>query len=297
MFDTDEAPERADVWPQPGEVWSLWEMLRAYAHEFNLVDRYLTQALRVCPQNNAQAEGFTNTNGKPWHEWVRGELEWVGRALEKLPVGAGVIKQFDRTLKSLDPTAGGSYQDVEAHIEQLRSRMRDELEELQFLHVTPRLSIGLGEAAPFGASVEQAFPSASLEIRDAARCLAFGQGTAAVFHCMRALEPALIAFATEFDVEYRENWNSLLNAIEAAVRDRKNSKEWENWRDAETYFAEACTHFFFIKNAWRNHTMHLNLRFSEQDALPVYEHTRAFMQHLATNLSEDVEGASPEQSA
>lgn len=101
----------------------------------------------------------------------------------------------------------------------------------------------------------------------------------------------------KFNVAVQENWNTALNAIETAVRDRESKKQWPNWKDDEPFYMEACTHFFIIKNAWRNHTMHLRLRFGEADALSVYDHTRAFMQHLATRLSEAVEGASPGEGA
>ena len=77
---------------------------------------------------------------------------------------------------------------------------------------------------------------------------------------MRALEPVLIALGAKFNVAVQENWNTALNAIETAVRDRDSKKKWPNWKDDEPFYMEACTHFFIIKNAWRNHTMHLRLR-------------------------------------
>jgi len=282
-------------WPQPGEVWSLWDMLRAYAHEFCVVDRTLRYAIDMMPPTDLHNEEFERTNGMSWRAWANDEIARISPLFDSLPVGPSVTKQLRRTLEVLG--APTDFHTALGALTNLLSRFRDELEDIQFLHVTPRLAEGLGETPPFGEPVDQAFPSASLEIRDAARCLAVGQGTATVFHCMRSLEPCLIALGSKFGVAVKDSWNSALNDIEKAIRDRPSKRDWPNWKDVEPFYMEACTHFFIIKNAWRNHTMHLNLRFSEQDALSVYDHTKAFMQHLATTLSEDVEGASPEQSS
>lgn len=297
MFDAEIRADAPRLRPQPGEVWSLWEMLRAYAHEFCLIDRTIRYVMNNCPANELLAQGFEQANGRSWRAWSNDQLQEIAPLFAPLPLGPSVHKQLQRTLAIFrDPAETHVAYDA---ITQLQSRFRDELEDLFFLHVSPSLADGLGEAPPFGETVDQAFPGASMEIRDAARCLALGQGTASVFHCMRALEPALRALGAEFGVEMLEsdNWNSVLNDIQTAVRDRENSKRRPHWKEDEPYYMEACTHFFIIKNAWRNHTMHLKLRFTEQEALRVYEHTRTFMQHLATRLSEDVEGASPEQGA
>lgn len=283
----------APLGPQPGEVWSLWDMLRAYAHEFATVDRgleYLFEQYRWA----GTAEFRRQNGGKEWIEVAAQQLKAADSWLDRLPVSGTVTKQFARARKV---AAAGDAQETYMALREFLSRFRDDMEELHFLHVTPALSGGLGDSPPFGEGVEQAFPSSALEIRDAARCLALGQGTAAVFHCMRALEPALIALGTEFGVSVRENWNDALNATQNAIRARTNKNDRPSWKEEEPFYTEACTHFFIIKNAWRNHTMHLRSRFTEQDALKVYDHTRLFMQHLSTRLSEDVEGASPGEGA
>lgn len=182
--------------PQPGEVWSLWDMLRAYAHEFCEIDRTLSWTFNNMPATDEGADEFERANGKTWREWTYQELLRLTPVFAVLPLGPSVKKQLGRTMKVFAKPA--SYHDAFLLLSELRSRFRDELEDLKFLHVTPTLAEGLGEAPPFGGTVEQAFPSAGLEIRDAARCLALGQGTACVFHCMRALEPVLIALGAKF---------------------------------------------------------------------------------------------------
>lgn len=56
--------------------------------------------------------------------------------------------------------------------------------------------------------------------------------------------------------------------------------------DEEQWFAEAATHFRTIKNAWRNYAMHGRDAYDEPRAKAIFESVKAFMQHLATRLSE-----------
>jgi hypothetical protein len=137
-------------------------------------------------------------------------------------------------------------------------------------------------AAPFGESVQDAFPTSAEDLTEATHCLGAGRGTASVMHLMRALETPLVLLAGRCGVEAGENWNTLLNRIEASFRDRTATRDpdWEQWA------AEAATHFRFIKNAWRNHAMHARTAFSEQAAAEVYRSVGAFLRHLATRLSE-----------
>lgn len=258
-------------------------MLRAYAHEFSLVDRTLKWALNNAPTAEGAAL-WEQVNGKSWRAWTNDELQKLEPLLKELPLGPAVRKQLVRTQGIFAKRAGLD----EAHkaLSELHSRFRDELEDLQFLHVSAGRVPGYEARTLFGAAVEQAFPSSVLEIQDAGRCIALNQGTAGVFHTMRALEPALIALGKKFEVNVAENWNSALNDIEAAIRDRPSKKNWPNWREEEPFYAQACTHFFMIKNAWRNHTMHLRLRFAPKEALGIFESTKAFMIHLASRLSE-----------
>jgi hypothetical protein len=42
----------------------------------------------------------------------------------------------------------------------------------------------------------------------------------------------------------------------------------------------------FLKDAWRNYTAHARGKYTEEEAKLIIENTRAFMQKLATRLSE-----------
>ena len=62
----------------------------------------------------------------------------------------------------------------------------------------------------------------------------------------------------------------------------------QEWKDKdEPFFAEAATHFRFIKNGWRNHAMHGRDKYTDEEAEGIYESVRSLMSHLSERLSEE----------
>ena len=141
---------------------------------------------------------------------------------------------------------------------------------------------------PFGEQVNEGFPSARYDISEAGRCLALRRSTACVSHLMRALEVALASLANALGLSLTaENWNTILNDIEKEVRSRTKATHGQAWKDRdEPFFAEAAAHLRFIKNGWRNHTMHRRSKYTDEEAEAIYESIRSFMRHLSERLSE-----------
>lgn len=130
----------------------------------------------------------------------------------------------------------------------------------------------------FGADVVDAFPQAAFDIAEAGKCLSFGLWTACVMHTMRILETGLQALAEHVGVGPSENWNKTLNEIEAELR--KVSKKTDG-PEAEQWAAEAGTHLRFIKNAWRNQSMHHLSKYDEREAREIFGNAKSFMSHMA----------------
>jgi hypothetical protein len=114
----------------------------------------------------------------------------------------------------------------------------------------------------------------------------FGPIYRLVFHAMRALEPALTALCKELGLSFAENWNAALNNIEKEIRSRSRATHGEQWRDDEQFYAESATHFRMLKNAWRNHTVHLKNTYDEDQARVILTSVSDFINHLSTKLSE-----------
>lgn len=136
---------------------------------------------------------------------------------------------------------------------------------------------------PFGQDVADNFSSAEYDISEASKCMAFERWTACVMHLMRVLEVGLGSLAKSFDLDPNENWNTLLNQIEAKL---KEVGKKTHGADEEQFAAEAATHFRSIKNAWRNHAMHARETYDEERAVAIYDSVRSFMRHLSTRLQE-----------
>jgi hypothetical protein len=131
------------------------------------------------------------------------------------------------------------------------------------------------------------FPSAHLELERAGRCYSLGEPIACVFHSMRALEPGLGALARNFQLEWKhENWQAIINSIEAKIRGLGDQPKSETKVADEKFFGEAATHFYFIKNAWRNHVVHGRDSYGDGEAEKIMQHTADFVQSLCPRLSE-----------
>ncbi len=132
-----------------------------------------------------------------------------------------------------------------------------------------------------------AFPTSAKELERAGICYSLGQPTAAVFHSMRALEPALAALAAPFGVSAKfENWQNIINDIEAKVRALGQLPKTQQKVDDEKFFGEACSHFYFIKNAWRNHVAHARDSYSDDEGLRIIQHSKDFVESLCPRLKE-----------
>jgi hypothetical protein len=54
----------------------------------------------------------------------------------------------------------------------------------------------------------------------------------------------------------------------------------------ELFFAEAAAQIGHIKHAWRNPTMHVDRKYTEEEAKEVMQAVKSFMRHLAIRLHE-----------
>ena len=126
------------------------------------------------------------------------------------------------------------------------------------------------------------------DVFSAVDCYALQHNTAAVFHCMRILEHGLTALAQDvglvFDIQ---QWNTIIEQIESKVAElRKSLPRGSKKNERMQFLSEASKEFFYFKDGWRNYVSHNRGRYDEHQAAGVLEHTRSFMNHLSTRLSE-----------
>jgi hypothetical protein len=137
------------------------------------------------------------------------------------------------------------------------------------------------------------FDKAEKELLAAGRCYAYGEADASVFHSMRALEPCLEALAHALNVTYdRTNWQQAISNIEKKIRQlseppkEQGKKMTEEDRKDREFYSELATQFVFVKDGWRNHTMHGTRNYSDREARIIMDTVGNILRVAATRLEE-----------
>lgn len=105
---------------------------------------------------------------------------------------------------------------------------------------------------------------------------------------MRVLEVGLQTLARYFRIPYKHsNWEVIINKIPGRIHEIESRKRKpKNWRDMRKFLAEAGANFRLLKDAFRNWAMHSHVTYDDRAAREIFEGTKAFMRHLATQIKE-----------
>jgi len=171
---------------------------------------------------------------------------------------------------------------------EFQGRIRDELSHME-LWVITKEERRLLKPDPFGPDFNRNFAPARDDLEEAAKCLAFGRGTACVFHLMRVMEVGLRTLAASLndprlDSKRNPSWDSILKKCDEELLKPLKDRAPE-WSVDDTFFSAAAAQLHAVKDAWRNPTMHVERRYVTDEAEDVWNAVRAFMRHLARKLS------------
>jgi hypothetical protein len=174
-----------------------------------------------------------------------------------------------------------TYASLKRGYEHINSRLEDELSLVQVFVMSPeRVKYFQPKEPLFGSEFADKFPQAIPDMEDAAKCLAFDQGTAAVYHLMRVMEHGLKAIGTMLDIPYAPSWEAYLRQIRKKCDEPRTEKD-DAWRMQESFFRDVESDLTGVKIVWRNPTMHVQRRFSVQEAEEIFAAVRAFMKRIA----------------
>lgn len=282
LDDLAERPVDSPVrWPQPGELWSLWDMVEVF-HSIDMIN----VGLEISRAEEAYVDDEMRAEDE-YGNFVLNEEGWakVSVALRRMAYMSECLERPDMAIEF------GKNADSETPLHQeafyvALGFFRQVLYQTQMLLLTSDARKHYGKMHYFGEAVLEAFPTAAPEIKDCGNCFGLGQYTAAVFHALRAIEVPLVLMAQEFGVTKFKNWNDALNELEGLVRDRANPRNVPDWDAKKDFYTDAINHLFAMKNAWRNYTMHLKLRFEREEAEEVIYAARAFMRKASKVVSE-----------
>ena len=178
-------------------------------------------------------------------------------------------------------------------LQELRSRIQDELEGKVLYHVTPQEVAFIHQAENlFEATARAQFPEVVEDLSEGAICFGFNRYTACVFHLMRAMEGALGAIGTHFKAtvinRYGEplTWGIILGNVKVIVEKLPEGPDKEKW-------SEVVVLLHYVKIAWRNTTMHPKQTYTKTEAEAIFEAVKAFLRHFAKAITP----STPEQEA
>jgi hypothetical protein len=143
----------------------------------------------------------------------------------------------------------------------------------------------------FNIEVNANFPSVSYEIDEAAKCLALSRSTASAFHSIRCLEVGIRALSRCLEIPdptrgVDRSWMKALKAIKNKMEQKWPSSSIRTGGDDEL-FDNAYAALAAMQNPWRNDTMHLDQKYTPDEAKDIFAGVGAFMKKLASRMNED----------
>ncbi len=280
------------------QIWSVEQLLRFHARDFvKLFEEFaeLNEQLSVLSRIRIPQRITV-----PKLDQLLGLLAKIGSHCKPLDLTYS-LRQIARIENSLQ-RGDCNLANVCHMLVALRERVDDELagriffsvetHELDLFRVTEtpgRMELKLPREL-FGDEVVSAFPSSLRDIEDASKTLAYGQGTACVFHLMRVLECGLRALAVSLNdprinPKTNPNWESILRKCDEELQ-KPLAKRSAEWKTDEAFFSSATANLRAVKDAWRNPTMHVEIFYDPEMTRDVWNSSRAFMRHLTTKLRE-----------
>jgi hypothetical protein len=201
------------------------------------------------------------------------------------------VKRLIASLGSSEPI---TYRSVRELTEAVLQRLIDDMGGCRVLLLGERNAPYFDPPTPhFGEEVATKFPSISYEIQEAGKCLALERSTAAAFHAIRCLEGGIRALSRCVGIPdptkgADRSWFKLLAAIK-----REMDRRWPSSADRVTgdghTFEVAYAALAGIQNPWRNATMHLDQKYTQEEARGIFDVVGGFMKRLAFRCDENGE--------
>jgi hypothetical protein len=196
----------------------------------------------------------------------------------KLPITGKAVDRLGHSADAHECTYG----EVRDALGDITRRFTDELDSTLLFHITSDNQNFLeGARKEMGDDVVNRFPEILFDTEEAGKCLAMGRATACVFHLMRIMEAGLraVAKALNIDVLANRTWDAVLKKIKATNEQQHPRDEWTN------FYTEIVAKGYAVKDAWRNPTMHIEEKYTTEEALDIFRAVRGFLKHISTRLS------------
>jgi hypothetical protein len=276
IFDSEiaSAPWQAERF----RLWSLLEMLRFYGAAFFTV---------VTGVENAKCDLVVHGASENVGAFLLNRVTDLKEEMAKLPLPISVQNRLDRIVQVVrDGMSEDRVRLILTLLGELQLDLQSELAAHLFLFIPDsRKWLFLEPEKWFGEPVSSKFPDARLSIRDCVKCLALDQWNASVFHAMSVMEHGLRTLAVRVGIALSptfqfENWHNIIEQIESKIKAMKQLPKEQQDAVEIDFCSRAASHFFAVKEAWRNHVSHGRGKFDEEEALKIVHNVRDFMKVL-----------------
>jgi hypothetical protein len=177
-------------------------------------------------------------------------------------------------------------------LEELYNRIVDECRTVHFFVLSFSEKAYFSPTSPlFGQVVQAKFSSLLYDLEEAAKCLALNRPTASAFHSIRCLEAGIRALSRCLGIAdptraSQRNWGALLKTLKDAIDQRWPGSSTRLSGEGQ-FFDTAYAALAAMQNPWRNATMHLDRKYTEEEAGHIFEMVGGFMKTIAVRMDED----------
>jgi hypothetical protein len=276
--------------PVPNGLWSLWDMMNF------MIPHYLA-ALRVAQQEISVAQA--NLHGRDdqaiegmHKDRIRQNMQYVLKKADEYGLET-VHDRVERIFAATTPDEIIGWTEVSRQMLALIEAFEDDTKFL-YLYAYPKakgkLVVQVGN--DWAAAIE-AFPAVKDDISHGVDLYALGHNMACVFHLMRVAEVGVQRLGKKLGVSLTKvtatkltdlTWHQILDALNPKLKalpqttPAKKAK-YEKYSAIQSYL-------YGVKDAWRNPTMHpRKAGYSDLETLDIINHTRSFMNELASVVS------------
>lgn len=279
-------------------LWSLWELAQAMK-PFDPSDlAHLAELMGRQNEWNRPSGPFTAPGG-----WANARDEFLDEHWAKF-----VDEQFSRWETStveleLDAVAATiqkirgrlnrhwRHRDVWEFADELTGRLYDQMRQRRYLALSVAEARHFDRPSDGWADVPAKFESAIYEIEECTKCLIFDRSTAAAFHAIRCLEAGIGALSRCLDIPdptkaSGRSWMKLLDALREGIDVRWPTSSHRMKGDGE-FFDNAYAALAAMQNPWRNATMHLDQKYTLEEARHICDVVRGFMIRVSSRMDEN----------
>jgi hypothetical protein len=273
-------------------LWGLWEMLSVKSGPFTRALATLASLealLKINGGVNIDKAANFPVFGKITNTYLSAlrEFRIYVRDLE-LEVTSTYVDRLISTLEKYDTIQSHKLYEMLGFVIQM---FPDEINKKIPLMLTRTEADLYEDRSPFGNSVASKFDSAVYEIEESTKCLALGRSTASAMHAIRCLEAGIRAISRCLGIPdpikaSDRSWFNMLNAIKVEL-DKRWPLSSNKLSGDGRFFEEAYAALAAMQNPYRNATMHLDHKYTEDEAKHIFEIVKGFMRKLAERCDEN----------